>query len=651
MSRVTQPKVRENSPEKRFSLFKIPLWLIIGLDIVVAVVLLALVSSLVLILPVNTTSGEAKSSPLQMLPQIIAKPIALNIQQSPQENPVAASRPGDGGTTGDLNPVVQGMGGTCITGKIIDVYDNPTGDKQWEVIVTPLTPQAGEPVKQTVSKVGEIPKFPATGKLGAGTYRVEIKPPEGWTPYTPDVIEVTLDGKDTNTSCAEVRFKMVALACLEVTKVDLGYGEPYEAGIPDWEITAALGDTVLKQKTDGVGKTIFKNLTPGTWTISEETKTGWIAANGYPSKIDVVIPTPVQPGRCFQVKFANNQIHDSCIAVKKVDEQDQPLAGWEIKLTRKDGTRAPINRVTGLDGLAYFEDLPLGEWIVDELPKTGWAPVGTVTQTVNLTSPAPDCRLITIKNQPLGCVDGYKINSFDQGMGSWEIQARNAGTGASFKTTTDSTGYFRFDQLTYGVWTITETLQDGWTAVTASELTVDVNQSLTCSTIRFKNRTDYACLDVWKVDSYDNFGIAGWEVNLQPAYGGQQTTGITDGTGWVRFNQLTPGIYNVWETPKAGWASNGPTTHQVELQATGQCEVMKFYNYQTNKPAPPPVEPGGTSPVTVGCSAVHVVKAGNTLFGIAQQYGVTLQALRDANRLQNTNIIHPGDKLCIPAKR
>jgi murein DD-endopeptidase MepM/ murein hydrolase activator NlpD len=47
-------------------------------------------------------------------------------------------------------------------------------------------------------------------------------------------------------------------------------------------------------------------------------------------------------------------------------------------------------------------------------------------------------------------------------------------------------------------------------------------------------------------------------------------------------------------------------------------------------------------------SAAHTVRAGDTLWAIAQRYGVTVDALRAANGLSG-DLIHPGDKLTIPA--
>jgi LysM repeat protein len=45
----------------------------------------------------------------------------------------------------------------------------------------------------------------------------------------------------------------------------------------------------------------------------------------------------------------------------------------------------------------------------------------------------------------------------------------------------------------------------------------------------------------------------------------------------------------------------------------------------------------------------HRVKSGDTLYGIARQYGTTVGAIEEANGLKSTNL-RPGQKLKIPAK-
>lgn len=464
-------------------------------------------------------------------------------------------------------PPVSGQGGTCISGLSIDRYDQTVG-AGWTVT---LTPEGGDPQPTVADAKGRF-KFK---DLVSGTYSVTLEIPSGWRAFTAASFAVVLDG--TGTECADVRFKVEALPCLLVKKLDAGSDD--QVGIPGWQMTAAYGDISLKAATDGTGQASFYDLVPGTWTVTEESRVGWEPATGHGYQKSLNLMSPRHPGTCQTLTFHNRQVHDGCIQVRKVDPVGVPVKGWKITVRREDGTQPSQYNYTDSSGNALFKGLALGQWTVQEKSKSGWRPVGATEKTVELAVPG-QCEVAVLANEPLGCVDGYKIDDQHQGLAEWNITAQNEDTGEAFAAITDDTGYFEFPQLTLGTWTISEEQREGWEPVTPSEFSVDVQELFECVTVRFKNRAKYACLDVFKRDQADGSGLADWEFTLQPAFGGEAVTGQTDGAGSLRFDGLTPGTYIVSEAGREGWTPVTPVSRKVKLQATGTCRVLTFENRQ-----------------------------------------------------------------------
>lgn len=83
--------------------------------------------------------------------------------------------------------------------------------------------------------------------------------------------------------------------------------------------------------------------------------------------------------------------------------------------------------------------------------------------------------------------------------------------------------------------------------------------------------------------------------------------------------------------------------------------VPTFPASPTAFPTPTPVPSLPSSPVATPVSEEsvplqHVVQPGETLFSIAATYGVSLAELIEANRIQNPDLIRPGEVLVIPGR-
>ena len=71
-------------------------------------------------------------------------------------------------------------------------------------------------------------------------------------------------------------------------------------------------------------------------------------------------------------------------------------------------------------------------------------------------------------------------------------------------------------------------------------------------------------------------------------------------------------------------------------------------NEITPGPSRTPISDATGQALPAGCAALHTVEAGETLTGIARQYGVEVQALAHANKISDTSQLSLGQVLCIP---
>lgn len=94
------------------------------------------------------------------------------------------------------------------------------------------------------------------------------------------------------------------------------------------------------------------------------------------------------------------------------------------------------------------------------------------------------------------------------------------------------------------------------------------------------------------------------------------------------------------------------TSVDAVLSANGLSRASIIYPGQrlAVSGAPAAAAAPATAPVTTtapAAGATHVVAAGDTVFGIAQKYGTTTQALFSLNGLDASSIIYPGQKLAV----
>ena len=113
-------------------------------------------------------------------------------------------------------------------------------------------------------------------------------------------------------------------------------------------------------------------------------------------------------------------------------------------------------------------------------------------------------------------------------------------------------------------------------------------------------------------------------------------TGRNAAASWLQVSRPLPtgGII--------GWAPSGAFWTTVPVTVLPVTDT-------TTPPTPAPVTPVPIPVTPVPGGTTYVIQAGDTVFSIAQRFGITVQALVAANNIPPTYVIYIGQVLVIPA--
>lgn len=271
-----------------------------------------------------------------------------------------------------------------------------------------------------------------------------------------------LPGRDDD-KCYRIVFKIRRLFDITVIKWEELLDGSVRPG-KGWEITfTPQGDPFVKaqtKQTNEGGSATF-TVTPGNWVITEVVKPGWHPVT--PPKVALTLDQYAPSGATDPVIFKNRE--PACTGKIVVEKNGLgrdadgglvwlgPLAGWNITLSRADGTMPSMTKTTDAAGRVVFDKLHPGVYLVKEHMQVGWKAVSQNPQTVVLE----DCETesVLFENEEITgklTIHGkktYKVwtgPAGGLGLAGWKITATLVGTDRSVSTLTNALGEYSFDE-------------------------------------------------------------------------------------------------------------------------------------------------------------------------------------------------------------
>jgi hypothetical protein len=338
------------------------------------------------------------------------------------------------------------------------------------------------------------------------------------------------------------------------------------AGLAGWNITLTNSTTgsIYWNITNSTGGYQFIDIPFGTYLLNETQQAGYTQSLSTPNKtVTIDGTTPALFYNFTNTRQLGNVTGD------KVDYNGTGLGGWTITLQNLTIGTPLFTNITDPSGLFSFPDVPWGLYWLNETPQAGWRQSAlTPNRTIEINGTS---LLVTTQyfnnTQELGNVSGYKRDSGGPGLSGWTIVLSNQTLG-TFINITNTTGGYSFSNIPWGIYTLGEVNQPGWTQVTLNT-TIEINgTSLVMVNQNFTNEQQLGNLSGYKLDTGNN-GLVNWNITLENQTRSFFNATLTDGSGRFSFTNIPWGIYQLSEIPQTGWTQSLLTPNRtVEINET-----------------------------------------------------------------------------------
>ena len=397
--------------------------------------------------------------------------------------------------------------------------------------------------------------------LAAGEYTVnETKVPDGWTAHTlTQKVTVTVNGD------AVVKFLHGHKSSLIVTLRDAKSKEVLAGGV--FQVTTENGEVLYdNQTTNEAGQFTINSLQSGNYVITQLN-----APAGY-TKVNTPTKVTVKDNQTAYAEILNDK--NTGLTVEVLDDENNRLSGAEFEVKNSAGLTVETF-VVDISGEYHIDNLPAGEYTVNELKTPdGWTS-RTLTQKITITS-AGDAVLKFYHSRQSTLIIYLKDADTKAVLagGEFKIVAED-GTVIVDSIMTDSAGRIVLNTLAAGRYTVMQINAPAGYTMETTPVIVEMkdNKDVEITVLNYKNMG----LIIEVLDDANNYLSGGrFELVLVSTNTIVGTYDI-DATGTRYIENLAAGSYILREIQAPdGWTPR-TITQNIEIKNSTDLTV-KFYH-------------------------------------------------------------------------
>ena len=429
--------------------------------------------------------------------------------------------------------------------------------------------------------------------LAPGTYTISEVQQSGWTqtqPVAPYTYTVTVTAGQTSGGYDFGNFQNISIS--GETFNDLngdGKQEPGEPGLTGWTVDLydANNNLVATTVTDVNGDYSFTNIGPGTYTVQEELRTGWIQTAPASPGTYAITATSGQDSTGllfgnYQLVTYSGTVYNDLNGSGVIAPGDPGLPGWTVELLDSQGNILATT-TSAFDGSYAFANLTYGVYTIEEVTPSGWyqtEPQNPFVYTVTATSGASQSGLnfgnfqaVNVTGEVYNDLNGNgNLDPGEPGLLGWTVLLLDPAGNTAASTTSDANGDYEFDNLFPGTFTVAEIVQTNWVQTQPLYPTVYSFTSKSGTNLLALNFGDHASPALTPSAVIDN-GQPGYSEtgSWSTVVGGFNGTnrvaktvhaGGPPSTATWNFSSISPATYDVYVTfaGKSGYSKAVPYT-------------------------------------------------------------------------------------------